>query len=163
MIILWFLRRRLMKKIKVYNKTVRNIFDRANKGAQVYSDYFSSVCTYMYARSLLSGVILKHDSDYTEGKMQKAHLTTLEKEIEQGRLLCSLYEVPVTEFSMINAFVDITEDFLPEMPSDSQLYELIPYKTKNTLELDNTGVTIDAPYSFIMGIPNMKSLCLFVL
>jgi hypothetical protein len=146
---LWFLRRRLVHKLKAYNKTVRGIFDRVNKGAKIFSEYFSSVCTYMYARSLLSGVILKNDNDYTAAKMLKAHLAFLESEIEANRELCALYGVPANNFSMSNAFMDIKEESLLEMPSESRFYELAPNRVKGTLELDRTGETLDAPYSFI--------------
>jgi hypothetical protein len=65
LLVLWLVRGQIMKKIATYNKNVKTIFDRVNKGAQVYSDYFGNVCTYMYARSLLSGVILKHGREST--------------------------------------------------------------------------------------------------
>jgi hypothetical protein len=152
LLVLWFLRRRLVKKVKEYNKKVRAVFDRVNKGAVVYSDYFSSVCTYMYAKSLLTGVILQHNSDFTEGRIQKGHLASLEKEIKRSRELCQLYEVKLKEPSVIDAAIDIADSFLLEMPSASQIYELRPNDDTNTLELDRTGQKLNAPYSFIMGI-----------
>jgi hypothetical protein len=48
--------------------------------------------------------------------------------------------------------VDIDDDFLTELPSANQLYELNPYNAENTVELNNTGETLNAPYSFIEGI-----------
>jgi hypothetical protein len=103
----------------------------------------------MYARSLLSGVILKQDNRYTEKRIQKAHLASIEIEIKNNRELCSLYELPVNDSPTVNAYMDINGSFLTEQPSASQLYELMPYKTKNTMDLENTGETLDAPYSFI--------------
>jgi hypothetical protein len=152
LLVLWFLRRRLVKKVKEYNKKVRAVFDRVNQGAVVYSEYFSSVCTYMYAKSLLSGVILKHNSDYSEGRIQKGHLSSLESEIKRSRELCSLYEILLKEPTVVDANIDIAEDFLLEMPSGSQIYEIAPYADKNTVELDKTGQKINAPYSFVNGI-----------
>jgi hypothetical protein len=156
LLILWFLRRRLMKKIKTYNKTINTIFDRVNNGSRVYSDYFTSVCTYMYAHSLLSGVILKQDSHYSERKMQKAHLSYLENEINNARELCSIYGLPVNDSTSTNIYADVDDTFLTEMPSSCQLYELTPYKTKKTLELENLGETLDAPYSFIAGLKILR-------
>ena len=152
LLILWFLRRRVVKKMKDYNKNVMGIFDRVNNGGQVYSEYFSSVCTYMYAQSLLSGVVLKHDNDYSATKIQKAHLACLENEIEANIKLCSLYKVPANNSSVSNTFMDIKEESLLKLPSESQMYELASYKVKNTLELDNNGDMLDAPYSFIVGL-----------
>jgi hypothetical protein len=146
---LWVSRHRIIKIIKTYNQTIRAIFDNINKGSQIYSDYFSSVCTYMYARSLLSGVILKQDSHYTERKMQKVHLSALESKIKKNRELCSLYDVPSNDSSVVSAYTEITENFLMELPSTNPLYELSQYKTKKSLELENTGETLDAPYSFV--------------
>jgi len=149
---LWLLRRRLIKKIEAFNKDVRAIFDRVNKSSHVYADYFSGICTYMYAKSILSGVVLKYNSDFTENKIQKAHLALLEREINQSRELCSLFEVPVNNSPVTGIFVDVDESLLTEMPSASRFYELPTYKIKNTLELDNTGQALNAPYSFITGM-----------
>jgi hypothetical protein len=152
LLILWFLRRRLMNKIKTYNKTINAIFDRVNNGSKVYSDYFSSVCTYMYARSLLSGVILKQDNYNAEGKIQKAHLSSLDTEIKNIRNMSSLYGLQVNDSNMMNTYVDVSGSFLTEMPSACQLYELTPNNKENTMELENTGETLNAPYSFIAGL-----------
>jgi hypothetical protein len=156
LLILWFLRRRLMKKIKTYNRTVTEIFDRVNEGSRVYSDYFSSVCTYMYANSLLSGVILKQDSHYAERKKKKTHLSYLEGEIKNAKELCSIYGLPVYDSTTTNIIADIDGTFLIEMPSSCKLYELTPYKTKKTLELENIGETLDAPYGFIAGLKILR-------
>jgi len=175
LLVLWFLRRRLVKKLKKYNKTVREIFDRVNKGAQVYADYFSSVCTYMYAKSLLSGITLKHDNDYTERRTLSAHLISLEYEIEAGKKLCSLHGTPSNASSLNNSFADVSESVFSKLPSASQFYELAPYRVKKTMKLTaslmkqqpqnilsrnnhdeweqyDTGITLDAPYNFITSL-----------
>jgi hypothetical protein len=149
---LWLSRRHIIKKIKTYNRTVMDIFNRVNSGSQVYSEYFSSICTYMYARSLLSGVILKQDNLNTEEKIQKAHLASLDTEIKNIRDLSSLYGLPVNDSQAIRTYVDVNGSFLTEMPSACQLYEFTPNKKENTMELENTGETLDAPYNFIAGI-----------
>jgi hypothetical protein len=174
-LVLYFLRRRLVKIIKTYNKNVREIFDRVNKGAKVYSNYFSNVCTYMYAKSLLSGITLKHDNDYTEKRNLNAHLSSLENEIETGKKLCSLHGSPSNASFLNNAYVDVDESVFSELPSDSQFYELVPYREKNTMKLTaalitqqpqnifsdsrhdewdkyNTGITLNAPFSFITSL-----------
>jgi len=173
--VLWFLRRRLVEKIKTYNKTVRAIFDRVNKSSQVYANYFSGVCTYIYAKSLLSGITLKRDNDYKERKMLNTHLAFLEREIEAGKELCFLHGVPSNASSMSNVFVDVSESVFSEPPSAGHFYELARYKCKNTMKLTassktqqsrnylynsnrnewdqyDTGVTLDAPYSFIESL-----------
>jgi hypothetical protein len=152
LLVLVFLRHRLVNKLKDYNKTVMNIFDRVNKSAQVFAGYFSNVCTYMYARSLLSGVTLKHNNDFTERNIEKAHLVSLDDEIETSKELCSLYGAPVNDSLAGNAFLDIKEETLLEPPSKCQFYELAPNKVKGTLALDNTGETLYAPYGFISGL-----------
>jgi len=147
-----FLRHQLIKKIKNNNKTVGAIFDRVNKSARVFAEYFSNVCTYMYARSLLSGVILKHDNYRNEQKILKAHFAYAEGVIEKNKKLCGLYNVSTHNSLMTNVYMHIDEDSLMELPSGCQLYELRPEKRKNTVLLDNTGGTLDAPYSFVAGM-----------
>jgi hypothetical protein len=152
LLVLVFLRRRLVNKLKDYNKTVISIFDRVNKSAKFFADYFSNICTYMYARSLLSGVTLKHSNASTEKKIEKAHLVFLANEIEKYKELCLLYGAPAQDSLAGSAFLDIKEEALLEPPSQCQLYELAPNKMENTLELDDTGETLYAPYSFISGL-----------
>jgi hypothetical protein len=95
---------------------------------------------------------LKQDNDYTEKKILNAHLATIERDIKNCRNLCSLYKAPVNESPVMSANVDITESSLLELPSASLFYELAPNREKNTLELDNTGETFDAPYSFVASM-----------
>jgi hypothetical protein len=152
LLILFFLRRRLIRKFKKYNHSSMSTFDLVNKGAEIYTDYFSSVCTYMYARSLLSGVILRYDNDYTEVRILKAHLASLKREIDKSKQLCDSYEVSLDKSNAINTYIDIDENLLLEMPSDSQIYELVSNDKTGTMELGNTGENLNAPYSFIIGI-----------
>jgi len=146
MFILWLMRRRLVKRFDGYNKMVRAMFDRVNKGAQIYSDYFSDVCTYMYAHSLLSGVTLKKSNDYSSEKMHAAHLAALEREIEANSLLCSLCGIPAEPASLGGAYVEFD---VMEPPGSSRLYELLPDGETRALRLGKSGEMLDAPYGFI--------------
>jgi len=175
LLILCFLRHELIKKIYGYNRDVTNIFARVKQSARVFSGYFSDLCTYMYARSLLSGVILKKDNDNSAAAIQKAHLSFLESEIEKNKSICSMYGAQLNVSSGKGSFADINEELLEKRPSECQFYELLPCYEKNTIKLTtspitkrtmsdstddsynewgqyNTGVTLDAPYSFITGI-----------
>jgi hypothetical protein len=174
-LVLRVLRRRLLDKLKTYNRTVRAIFDRVNVSARFYADYFSSVCTYMYAQSLLSGVILKNDNDYSEAKLLKAHLSFLEYEIETGKKLCSLHGAPSKASTLNSACADVNEGVFSESPAGSRFYELATFKGENTMKLTassktqqtqnllpnsssdewdqyDTGITLNAPYSFIKSL-----------
>jgi len=175
LLILWFLRHELIKKIYGYNRDVTNIFARLKQSARVFSGYFSDLCTYMYARSLLSGVMLKKDNDNSAAAVQRAHLSFLESEIEKNKSICSMYGAPLNVSSGKGSLADINEELLEKGPSECQFYELLPCYEKNTIKLTtspitkrtmsdstddsydeweqyNTGVTLDAPYSFITGI-----------
>jgi hypothetical protein len=175
LLILKFLRHKLIKKIQDYNKDITIIFDCVKKSARVFSSYFSDICTYMYARSLLSGVILKKDNYNSAAAIQKAHLVFLENEIEKNKSICSMYKVTLNASSGRGSLTNITEELLEKWPSECQFYELLPCNEKNTMKLTtspitqrimndstddsynewdhyNTGVTLDAPYSFITGI-----------
>jgi len=152
LLVLWFMRCQLKKIIKKYNEIVRDIFDNVNKSADVFSKYFSNICTYMYARSLISGIELKNNNDYTEKKMLKAHLFSIKRKVKKNMDICSLYNKPINNSLIIHPYADITESLLLELPSTCQLYELSRNKNKNTLKLENTGKMFDAPYSFISAI-----------
>ena len=172
---LWFLRGGLIKKIQGYNKDVTDIFSRVKKSADVFSGYFSDICTYMYARSLMSGVTLKKDNDDTAAAIQNAHLDFLKSEIEKNKSICSLYGAELNISSGKGSLVNIDEELLGKWPSKCQFYELSPCNEKNTVKLTtspitqqtmsnstdksyeeweqyNTGITLDAPYSFIASI-----------
>jgi len=174
LLVLCFLRYRLVNKVKNYNKDVTNIFDRIKSGARVFSNYFSDVCTYMYARSILSGVILKKDNDNSAAAILKAHLNFLRIEIERGGSICSLFGAPLNASSK-GSLTNIDEEILTKWPSKCQFYELTPCNEENTVRLTaspvtrqimndstdsgydeweqyNSGITLNAPYGFITRI-----------
>jgi len=170
-----FLRGELINKIHGYNEDVTNIFARVKQSARIFSEYFSDICTYMYARSFMSGVILKKDNDRSAAAIQKAHLNFLKSEIETNKSICSLYGAALNVSSGKGSLINIDEELLGEWPSKCQFYELPPCNEKNTLKLTtspitqqimndstdssydeweqyNTGITLDAPYSFITSL-----------
>jgi len=172
---LYFLRGKLVDKIKTYNRDISNIFERVKNSAHVFSEYFSDICTYMYARSLLTGIILKKENDQSTANIQKAHLKYLESEIERINSICSLYGVPLNDYSGKCSVANINEELLLELPSKCRFYELDTFKEKDTLKLTtspvkyksrnistdnndkdwdqfNTGITLNAPYSFITAM-----------
>jgi len=174
-LIILFLRNRLVKKIKNYNKDVFNIFNSVKNSARIFSSYFSNVCTYMYARSLLSGVILKKNKDFSVTEIYKEHLKCIENEFKEYTKLCEMYGVPLNISEGNGVFVDINDELLKKLPSQSNFYELNKFMEKNTVkltssvkikqtrkyltnknndhwDLHDTGITLDAPYSFITGL-----------
>jgi len=72
--------------------------------------------------------------------------------IEKYRSICNLHGLSEKDCSFSNVYMDISENMVLELPSSSQLYELVPNNVKNTLDLNKTGDNLDAPYSFIEGI-----------
>jgi len=129
----------------------------------------------MYARSLQTGIILKKENDHTAADIQKAHLKYLEDEIERINSICSLYEAPLNDYSGKCSVTNINEELLTELPSKCRFYELVPFKEEDTVKLTtspvkqktknistenndndwdqyNTGITLDAPYSFVTGL-----------
>lgn len=174
-ITLWLLKRKFIKIINKYNEEVSDVFDRVKKSARVFSNYFSSVCTYMFARSLLTGIVLKKDNDSNTAQKLKEHLEHLNSEVEKIKTICSLYNVHINTDMPHRSFENITDKLLEESPKESQFYELPKYEDKNTMKLTaaptiklarkmltskkndqwdqyDTGLTLNAPYSFISGI-----------
>ena len=175
LLILCFLRGKLINKIKTYNKEVSNIFERIKKSAKIFSQYFSDICTYMYACSLQTGIILKKDNDKSDDEIQKAHLNYLKSEIERINSICSLYGAPLNDYSGKCSITNINEELFKEYPSKCRFYEIPPLNEEDTLKLttspvkykikniskDNndknwdqfiTGITLNAPYSFVTAI-----------
>lgn len=174
-ITLWLLKYKFIKIINLYNTEVTDVFDRVKKSARVFSNYFSSVCTYMFARSLLTGIVIKKNNDSNAVQKLKEHLEHLDSELEKIKDICSLYNVHINTDIPRRSFENITDKLLEESPKESQFYELPKYEDKNTMKLTaaptiklsrkmltsknndqweqyDTGLTLNAPYSFISGI-----------
>jgi len=172
---LLFLKRKFIKLINKYNDDVTGVFDRVKKSAHVFSAYFSKLCTYMLARSLLTGIFIKKENDSSTTQKLKEHSSYLNTEIEKYIGICSLYNISINIAIAHRSFENITDKLLEETPAESQFYELPEYKDKDTMKLTSaptiklarklltskkndhwdqydTGVTLDAPYSFITGI-----------
>jgi hypothetical protein len=174
-ITIWLFKRKLIKIINKYNKDVTDVFDRAKKSSRVFSNYFSKVCTYMFARSLVTGIVLKKDNDHNTTQKLKEHLEHLNSEIDKILNICSLYNVHIDTAIVHRSFENITDALLEETPKESKFYELTKYEDKGTMKLTaaptiklarklltskkndqwehyDTGINLDAPYSFISGI-----------
>jgi hypothetical protein len=175
MLAILILRLKLVKKINIYNNDVSNIFNIVKDSARDFSDYFSNVCTYMYARSLLSGVILKKNRVKSIHEIYNEHLERIENELKEYKKICNMYNVPINISEINDAFMNIDEELLEKTPSQCNFYELDRLKEKDTVKLTSsanpkqtrktltsrkddhwdmhdTGITLDAPYSFITGL-----------
>jgi hypothetical protein len=174
-ITIWLLKRKFIKIINKYNDDVADVFDRVKRSGRVFSNYFSKVCTYMFARSLVTGIVLKRDNDCNTAQKLKEHLDHLNSEIDKILNICSLYNVHIDIATVHRPFENITDALLEETPGESKFYELSKYEDKGTMKLTaaptiklarklltskkndqwehyDTGINLDAPYSFISGI-----------
>jgi hypothetical protein len=150
--VLWMLHRRLIKAIKKYNQTNRNMINRINEGAYDFSEYFTNVCTYMFAKSLLIGAVLKKDKNDTQEKLKKAHLRMIHEEKETAKHLCALYGVELNIPPAPPDFNFIDFEANRACPSENRLYLLPPNSESETLRLGNTGEMLYAPYMFLERI-----------
>ena len=150
LITLCFLRRRLLKVIKAYNKANREMLDRINEGADVFSDYFTNVCTFMFAKALMAGAVMKNDSIERQEKLKKEHLRMIRTEQKAAHGIFELYDVSLNIPQASPMFIDLEAN--QAHPHENKLYVLHRNSENETLRLGNTGEMLYAPYMFITGI-----------
>jgi hypothetical protein len=133
-------------------KVVQKVFENVQTCSEVFKEYFSSVCKYMYYHSKLRGKVLKESNKNKRLSLQERHLAFVSDTMNHNRTLIKLYgQTDIASLSQKTS-ANVHDDFITKQPSDCEIYELVISTHGNTLEFLNTGEILNAPYNFITGL-----------
>ena len=146
LVALIILRKRMRQHMEKFNDVIDDMIVSVTSSAKKFEDYFTSVCTYMKAQSILIGTKLKDDSISSERFVLRAHKNALKACIKRDEELALSYGIKrdVEHIKNVTSFFDETK-----IPKDNSLYYFAADKSKLGIPVNNTGDEVRTPYAFV--------------
>ena len=146
LIALFLQRSHMIGVMKPINELMRSVAANINNCAAQFEDFFSNICTYMKARSVLDGARLNNENAVSAYSLLGAHKRALRSAMEREREWLSAYGIKRMEEMVPN----VTMFFRPEvLPMENSLYYFTANMEDNDIPLNAAGDFITSPYSFV--------------
>lgn len=133
----------LMKK---FNDIMRNVAGTIRAYSEKFEYYFSNICTYMKARSIIDGIHMREEDVLSNYSMLNAHRQALKAAIDRDcEWMCS-YSINredemipnVTSFFNVNV-----------VPKENKLYYFVMNDDEKDIPINSTGDFVTSPYKFV--------------
>lgn len=146
LVVLFIQRERLRSAIKEFNNVMRKIVTRVNTYASDFSKYFSDVCTYMKAKSIVKNVQTNSVAFNDKMSLLKLHESAIDEAISKDLNWVMAYDI-----KRKSEYIDsITGIFDPHIrPSDSKIYYVLTSDEDAEIQLNESGYYIHTPYNFV--------------
>lgn len=142
-ILFWF-RRHLKRKMVEFNNIMLDIQFRVNESAEVFEHYFTSVCTFMKAKSIDRGVKLSRRSTSSTKNLLRAHNLAIGNAIDRIMRWSAAFHIQIMGDTLMGDEGYFNYEILPEK---NDLYRL--RMEESFMMLGYTGDKLEAPYNFV--------------
>lgn len=145
-VVLFIQRNRLRSAINDFNNVMRKIIAKINTYASDFSKYFSDVCTYMKAKSIVKNVQTNSVAYNDKLSMLKLHENAIDEAISKDLGWVSAFDV-----KRKSEYIDnVTGIFDPHIrPSDSKIYYVAVSEDDTEIQVNESGYYIHTPYDFV--------------
>ncbi len=143
---LYILKTRLEKKIESFNDFCRYIIRKVNESGKKFETYFTQVCTYMKAQSIVQGTSLQSNSILSRKKLLKLHLKTIKQVLVRDEELLSSYGLNRDTKLKENVTSFFNETVFPK---NNSIYYFPIADREELIPVNETGDFVKAPYSFV--------------
>lgn len=139
-------RRKIVSVMKRFNTLMRGVANNVRSYATKFEEYFSDICTFMKARSILDGVSAKKENAMSNQSLLNAHKQALQAAIKRDGEWVSSYGITRID-EMIPT---VTSFFKTEIiPKENSLYYFAANNDEDDIPINSTGDLITSPYKFI--------------
>lgn len=139
-------RKRIVSVMKKFNDLMRGVVNNVRSYAVKFEEYFSNICTYMKAQSILDGIDIKKENTTSRYSLLNAHKRALQSAIERDGEWISSYGITRVD-EMIPT---VTSFFKTEViPKENSLYYFTVNNDENDIPINSTGDRISSPYKFV--------------
>lgn len=146
LIALWWQRRRVVKVMKRFNTLMRKVAADVRAYATRFEEYFSDICTYMKAQSILDGITRHKENALSNYSLLNAHKRALQTAIERDSEWITAYGIKRVD-EMIPT---VTSFFKTEViPKENSLYYFAANREEDDIPINTTGDTVTSPYKFV--------------
>lgn len=139
-------RKRIVSLMKRFNNLMRQIANNIWSYASKFEEYFSNICTFMKAQSILDGISIHKENAMQNYSMLNVHKRALLTAIERsGEWVISYGIERVDEMiPTVTSFFDCEI-----VPKDNSLYYFTINDEEKDIPINSTGDMITSPYKFV--------------
>ena len=146
LIVLIILREQTKEKMRQFNTLMRSVVNNVCSSAARFSEYFTDVCTYMKAHSILLGIKLKKNTVLSTNYILRTHKQALINSMKRDKEWINSYSIARNADLVTN----VSSFFNAEhIPMNNSLYYFETNKQEDDILLNRTGDRVTAPYKFV--------------
>lgn len=144
-----FLRKKIVASMDRFNELMHSVVISVNGSAKKYEEYFSTLCTYMKAQSIYTGLTKRKDAVSARVQKLRTHKQALRTTIARDEELAAAFGI-----RRVAAFEKNVTRFFDEdrVPKENKLYYYETDGKRTEIPLNTAGDMIWAPYKFIAGL-----------
>lgn len=146
MISLAIQRSRITALIKKFNYVIHSVHESINNYAKHFEKYFSDICTYMKAQSILDGIQIRKQNEFSSAGILISHKSALSAAIERDSDWLLSYGLTRVDEIVANVTSYFNTNIIPRQ---NKLYYFEINHDEQDLPLNSTGDTLTSPYKFI--------------
>lgn len=146
LISLFMQRNKIVSVMKNFNYLMRGVISNVRSYASKFEEYFSDICTYMKAQSIIDGIDVRKESEMSNYSVLNSHRHALKSAMERDGEWISSYGVNRVD-EIIPA---VTSFFKVEViPKENSLYYFTANYEEDDIPINNTGDLVTSPYKFV--------------
>ena len=139
-------RKHIVSVMKKFNDLMRGVANNVRSYAAKFEEYFSDICTFMKAQSILDGIHMRKENAMSNYSLLNAHKQALQTAIERDGEWISSYGITRID-EMIPT---VTSFFKTEViPKENSLYYFAANNDENDIPINSTGDLVTSPYKFV--------------
>ena len=139
-------RKHIVSVMKKFNDLMRGVANNVRSYAAKFEEYFSDICTFMKAQSILDGIHMRKENAMSNYSLLNAHKQALQTAIERDGEWISSYAITRVD-EMIPT---VTSFFRTEViPKENSLYYFVANNDENDIPINSTGDLVTSPYKFV--------------
>lgn len=139
-------RKQIISVMKGFNNLMRSVSNNIRSYSARFESYFSDICTYMKAQSILDGIHMRKENSMSKYSLLSAHRQALSAAIERDGEWISSYGI-----NRIDEMIPtVTSFFKTEIiPKENPMYYFDINCEEDDIPINSTGDCVTAPYKFI--------------
>lgn len=143
---LFLQRKRVVSTMKKFNDLMRKVVTDVRSCATKFEEYFSDICTFMKAQSILDGIRIREESATSNYSYLIAHKHALSAAIERDNEWVASYGI-----TRVDEMIPTVTSFfkVDVIPKENDLYYYAANRDESDIPINSTGDYITAPYKFV--------------
>lgn len=146
LLVLFIQRTRVVSVMKEFNTLIRGVVNNVRSYASKFEEYFTNICTFMKAQSILDGINNRKESELSNYSLLNVHKQALQTAIDRDNEWVLSYGV-----TRIDEMIPTVTSFfkIDDVPKNNSLYYFEANCEEDDIPINSTGDHVTAPYKFV--------------